>query len=357
MDKYNVLDVFSWNYVNSDKKSIDQYTLEIDRKTFNNLLPSQYSQTTLEENAIPCLIYRKPADTDNKKLSAQFFLSKYEKNHFNPDDVTKYQTHEIQINDKDILENIENSIKDYNNYSSPYEDIVDKGIESIQTNGGFSDYALEKDYEASQNNIFEEEETKNKEYPFIIRKELDIPSPFSNRSIGKFYTLETDPELLKTIYPDADKIKDGLNVFIEYTNTENGEKTFNLNFYEKENDTYKVAANEDLISGYSLTDDFKELIKDYIYEVEQARVFEENEKIKKEISSLEQQKNFLEKANENFVSGINQCLPQTNVNKLNSILSNVPENKQKEFLEHTEKNCRNMIENTRNHNNSKKNKR
>lgn len=284
MDKYNVLDVFSWNYVNSDKKSIDQYTLEIDRETFNKLLPSQYSQTTLEENAVPCLIYRKPTDTDNKNLSAQFFLSKFEKNHFNPDDVTKYQTHEIQINDKNILENIENSIKEYNNYSSPYEDIVDKGIESIQTNGGSSDYALEKNYEASQNNILEEEETENKEYPFIIRKELDIPHPFLKRSIGKFYALETDPELLKKIYPDADKIKDGLNVFIEYTNTEYQEEIFNLNFYEKDRDIYKVAVNEDLISGYSLTDDFKELIKDYIYEVEQARVFEENEKNKEVIT-------------------------------------------------------------------------
>lgn len=124
MKKYSVLDVFSWNYVNSDKKSIDQYTLEIDKETFNNLLPSQYSQTTLEENAVPCLIYRKPADTDNKNLSAQFFLSKYEKNHFNPDDITKYQTHEIQINDKNILENIENSIKEYNNYSSPLENYI-----------------------------------------------------------------------------------------------------------------------------------------------------------------------------------------------------------------------------------------
>lgn len=151
MDKYNVLDVFSWNYVNSDKKSIDQYTLEIDRETFNNLLHSQYSQTTLEENAVPCLIYRKPADMDNKNLSTQFFLSKYEKNHFNPDDITKYQTHEIQINDKNILENIENSIKEYNNYSSPLENYIRLEAARVkfynEENEYGSEYPDEKDKE------------------------------------------------------------------------------------------------------------------------------------------------------------------------------------------------------------------
>lgn len=223
MDKYNVLDVFSWNYMNSYKKSIDQYTLEIDRETFNNLLSSQYSQTTLEENAVPCLIYRKPADMDNKNLSAQFFLSKYEKNHFNPDDVTKYQTHEIQINDKNILENIENSIKEYNNY----------------------------------------------EYHFILHNEIKIPHPFSNRSVGTFYVLETDPIDLKNIYPDMDKLNENQKALIEYTKYEDGKEIFSFNLYENKNGKYiPQDLNKGLISGYSFSDGLKENIKEYINEIE-----------------------------------------------------------------------------------------
>lgn len=155
-------------------------------------------------------------------------------------------------------------------YKDPLE-IIDEGIENIQSNHGSSETALERDYEASLADTYDEDvdDDDNYEYPFIVHNEIKIPHPFSNRSIGTFYVLETDPIDLKNIYPDMDKLNENQKALIEYTKYEDGKEIFSLNLYENKNGKYiPQDLNKGLISGYSFSDGLKENIKEYINEIE-----------------------------------------------------------------------------------------
>ena len=228
-------------------------------------------------------------------------------------------------------------------YKDPLE-IIDEGIENIQCNHGSSETALEREYEASLADTYDEDVDDDDDYiyPFIVHNEIEIPHPFSNRSIGTFYVLETDPTDLKNIYPDMDKLNENQKALIEYTKYEDGKEIFALNIYENKNGKYiPQDLNKGLISGYSFSDELKENIKEYISKIEFERKSpldqyiileakrvkfynEENEygseypkkllgenieldEINREFKQLKAQKTFLENSNKQFIESAQNC--------------------------------------------------
>lgn len=117
-NNFSVVSKKEFKFFDSDNISFREYVIKIDRNLFNTILPKEYSNVPLEDNATPCIIWRKPTDEVRK---SQFFFSKFESNLTDEDEINnqinRLQTHhEVQIKDEKLLKSLQETIERYKAY-------------------------------------------------------------------------------------------------------------------------------------------------------------------------------------------------------------------------------------------------
>ena len=116
-----------YNFYNSDEVSFREYIIRTDTELYKELLPDEYSNVALEENAIPCIVCRKSVNpSSDNPHPTQFFISKYEDANLSEEEILehagRYQTREVKIDDSEAIRQM-NGLVDW------YEKELQKKIE------------------------------------------------------------------------------------------------------------------------------------------------------------------------------------------------------------------------------------
>ncbi|MBQ9622554.1 MAG: hypothetical protein IJR39_04355 [Treponema sp.] len=173
-------------------------------------------------------------------------------------------------------------------------EIIDDGIEQVQTNGGISESAMEAEIATEENahDVLEEEEDYDDgQIPLEVTDRTETYyTDNSDKLIGIFYTIRIDDGLKDTIAPSLRELKENEHLFIECRWWENGEENdFDFSaFIMRQNEDGSYSRPNDLNTRFNqtrihfITDSaetraFKETVRDFVRNYEgERRVAEEN---------------------------------------------------------------------------------